>query len=184
MASQPGDGGEFGVEDQWRLLRRQLVHSAGRGFWVGFLFSDVDRDRAELADRARTFLLGTGGRLEVYQIDDLEALGALAGSLGAADPVRLIWVEARRGSSRLARAEWTAAWRSFLSRLNQRRQALAASSTAGLLISGPLDLKLLVAEQAVDLWTVRAFGLELHEDVGLASSGLAGVQRAGLGRCL
>lgn len=150
------------VEAEWLRLQRQLDFA--EGWWFGLVCSDEPDAIKTLRERATEMLRG---RAKVVEIripatpDELvDTLRWLDIDHGESD---LLWVE----GTDLAGA-WREAWETFLLRGNERRERWRRLQNGGLLLAGPMSMKVLAREAAPDLWTVRSIVLEPHGGSGLS----------------
>jgi tetratricopeptide (TPR) repeat protein len=153
--------GEAG-EAEWERLRKQIEFASG--FWLGFVFSPSPMHVLVLRARVTRLLAAERATVLVYRPEQPEELRSVLQRLlqEAQPPAGCTWVEAVRSDSSGARQQpWTDAWNDLFLRMNERRDALRARLTGGLVFAGPPELKPRIREAAPDLWSVRAMVIDL-----------------------
>ncbi len=162
----------LGTRRLWRVGKHQhglvehgLVELA-ESFWLGFVFSPSPRSVIILRERAERLLrTQTQTLLLVRPSTPDELRSVLPMLLESPEPVRAgcTWIEAVREDSPGAREQpWTRAWDKLFLRMNERRDALRARLTGGLVFAAPPRIKPRVRDAAPDLWSVRSLVIDLE----------------------
>jgi tetratricopeptide (TPR) repeat protein len=147
------------LSPEWLRLRRSL--QAADGFALYVVFTDAPtQNRLGLTYLTDALKLRTQRLLEVRPDAPERLVGdtlaALFNQSGSAQPV---WVEGWREATN---ADWNAARRQLLARLNEGRGRLESVFAAPLILLLPYESAAVTAEAAPDLWSVRRRTLYLR----------------------
>ncbi|MBK7931453.1 MAG: tetratricopeptide repeat protein [Bryobacterales bacterium] len=88
---------------------------------------------------------------------DLDQIATHLVSLSPPPSTAAIWMGAAASEAAPDHADWLAAWRTGMARLNQFRNILQTNLNCTLLFAGPAYIQPIVREMAPDLWSVRLF---------------------------
>lgn len=143
-------------EAAWQSLRQHIEWTPG--FWLAWIFTNHAPSGRELFERAADQLRGLGRSAVVRRPEAPAELAELLVWLfdGANATDGCVAIEVVQSSD-----EWAAAYRSFLLRLNERRERLRRSLSCGLVVVVPTLLKSATSAEAPDLWSIRSLALDI-----------------------
>ena len=143
------------LDEQWRILQRQLDFASGP--WLGFLF--VRSSAALLWLRCQTkAYLRERSPVWIDHANEPTGVPELLGDVLRNPTAQLVWLDLLHQDPA---GPWAAARRQLLLRANERREALLRAARGGLLLALPLAEKSTVRDAAPDLWSMRSLVLDL-----------------------
>lgn len=148
-------------EEAWRYIVFRLENDPG--FWFGLIAGDDRRPRKRLRDRTEAWCAAHGFPFFVHTARQGD-LRAVAVELSRDPRAGLHWIVAD-GQHGLA-AEWDAGARAMLMAMNERRDAYRRHLHAGVVVEGRLSLKPILRDFAPDMFSIRAFVVEMGVNQG------------------